>query len=121
PRPASSRWIARRRPDRSARLERRRLVLVADQRVQPVSHRDAVRGTESDPAGGSWPWRYPRQLGPSGGEGAVTDQMAAAAAHPSRVTPVIGHGSDCKRDLWICWWIFPAFYTLFGVIFVPLT
>ncbi|MCI3273446.1 hypothetical protein [Streptomyces cylindrosporus] len=26
-----------------------------------------------------------------------------------------------KRDLWICWWVFPVFYTLFGVIFVPLT
>ena len=28
---------------------------------------------------------------------------------------------DGKLDLWICWWIFPVFYTLFGLIFVPLT
>lgn len=26
-----------------------------------------------------------------------------------------------KTDLWICWWILPAFYTLFGIIFVVLT
>ena len=26
-----------------------------------------------------------------------------------------------KLDLWICWWTIPAFYTLFAVIFVPLT
>ena len=26
-----------------------------------------------------------------------------------------------NTDLWICWWVFPAFYTLFGVIFVLLT
>jgi hypothetical protein len=32
-----------------------------------------------------------------------------------------GPGSrDRKPDLWICWWIFPAFYSLFGLIFVPL-
>jgi hypothetical protein len=24
-------------------------------------------------------------------------------------------------DLWACWWVFPPFYTLFGIIFVPLT
>ena len=24
-------------------------------------------------------------------------------------------------DLWVCWWVFPPFYTLFGIIFVPLT
>jgi hypothetical protein len=24
-------------------------------------------------------------------------------------------------DMWICWWVFPPFYTLFGIIFVPLT
>jgi hypothetical protein len=24
-------------------------------------------------------------------------------------------------DLWTCWWVFPPFYTLFGIIFVPLT
>lgn len=29
--------------------------------------------------------------------------------------------ADTRRGLWICWWIFPAFYTLFAVIFVPLT
>jgi len=26
-----------------------------------------------------------------------------------------------KADLWVCWWLFPLFYTLFGVIFVGLT
>jgi hypothetical protein len=26
-----------------------------------------------------------------------------------------------KADLWACWWTIPAFYTLFAVIFVPLT
>jgi hypothetical protein len=26
-----------------------------------------------------------------------------------------------KLDLWICWWVLPFFYTLFGVIFVLLT
>lgn len=32
-----------------------------------------------------------------------------------------GRGSaESKRDLRICWWIFPAFYSLFGLIFVPL-
>ena len=25
-----------------------------------------------------------------------------------------------KADLWVCWWLFPVFYTLFGVIFVVL-
>lgn len=30
-------------------------------------------------------------------------------------------GPDARRGLWICWWIFPVFYTLFGLIFVPLT
>ena len=29
--------------------------------------------------------------------------------------------TDEKRDLWICWWTFPVFYTLFGIIFVLLT
>jgi len=26
-----------------------------------------------------------------------------------------------KLDLWICWWAFPVFYSLFGLIFVVLT
>jgi hypothetical protein len=26
-----------------------------------------------------------------------------------------------KVDLWVCWWVFPIFYTLFGLIFVLLT
>lgn len=30
-------------------------------------------------------------------------------------------GADGKRDLWICWWTAPAFYLLFGLIFVLLT
>lgn len=30
-------------------------------------------------------------------------------------------GPDGKRDLWICWWTAPAFFTLFGLIFVLLT
>jgi hypothetical protein len=31
-----------------------------------------------------------------------------------------GDRRDGKLDLWICWWIFPVFYSLFGLIFVPL-
>jgi hypothetical protein len=38
--------------------------------------------------------------------------LAAAARVPHR---------DGKLDLWICWWILPVFYTLFGLIFVLLT
>jgi hypothetical protein len=46
---------------------------------------------------------------------AASPATASAAAHGGgRYSP----GS--KRDLWICWWIFPAFYSLFGLIFVPL-
>lgn len=30
-------------------------------------------------------------------------------------------GPGARRGLWICWWIFPFFYTLFALIFVPLT
>ena len=33
----------------------------------------------------------------------------------------LGAGPDGKRDLWICWAVAPAFFTLFGVIFVLLT
>lgn len=26
-----------------------------------------------------------------------------------------------NRDNWICWWVMPFFYTIFGIVFVPLT
>ena len=32
----------------------------------------------------------------------------------------MNHGPDGKRDLWLCWYVFPVFYTLFGIIFVLL-
>lgn len=38
----------------------------------------------------------------------------AAATNTDRYRP------KTKTDLWICFWIVPAFYTLFGIIFVPL-
>ncbi len=41
----------------------------------------------------------------------------AAAEH----RPMTDGGRSPKLDLWICWWTFPIFYSLFGVIFVLLT
>jgi hypothetical protein len=32
-----------------------------------------------------------------------------------------GRSTKPNLDLWICWWLLPAFYTAFAVIFVPLT
>ncbi|HVU60149.1 MAG TPA: hypothetical protein VG899_03410 [Mycobacteriales bacterium] len=26
-----------------------------------------------------------------------------------------------NRDLWLCWWVMPFFYLIFGIVFVPLT
>lgn len=26
-----------------------------------------------------------------------------------------------NRDLWLCWWVMPVFYQIFGIVFVPLT
>ena len=43
---------------------------------------------------------------------------ATAALHTQ--VPTADRGSG-KLDLWICWWVFPVFYALFGVIFVVLT
>jgi hypothetical protein len=39
----------------------------------------------------------------------------------SEPAPIAGDGRRSRLDLWICWWTIPAFYVLFGVIFVPLT
>jgi hypothetical protein len=42
------------------------------------------------------------------------------AAPPA--APAVRRGSGRSLlDLWTCWWVFPPFYTLFGIIFVPLT
>jgi hypothetical protein len=38
---------------------------------------------------------------------------AAAVGAPAHPRP--------KLDLWLCWWTFPVFYALFGLIFVVLT
>jgi ABC-type Fe3+ transport system permease subunit len=46
----------------------------------------------------------------------TSETREAAIASPPR-----RRGRDGKLDLWICWWVFPVFYTLFGVIFVLLT
>lgn len=52
----------------------------------------------------------------------MTTRAAPAGAPPvSPAPPPARHGRDGKRDLWISWWVFPVFYTLFGVIFVALT
>jgi hypothetical protein len=40
------------------------------------------------------------------------------AAEP--VAEVVDQGRRAKLDQWICWWVYPFFYTLFGIIFVPL-
>jgi hypothetical protein len=40
---------------------------------------------------------------------------AVAGRHPGR------EARDGKLDQWICWWTIPVFFTLFGLIFVPLT
>ena len=40
----------------------------------------------------------------------------AAAAAPSKVKP-----PKVNRDLWLCWWVMPFFYQIFGIVFVPLT
>ena len=45
---------------------------------------------------------------------------AATAVSASQVS-VGDDPRSPKLDLWICWWVFPVFYTLFGVIFVVLT
>jgi hypothetical protein len=37
------------------------------------------------------------------------------------VTSATVHPHEGKLDVWICWWVLPVFYTLFGVIFVLLT
>ncbi len=50
--------------------------------------------------------------------------MTPASPAPASAAVGVGAGRyrrDSKLDLWICWWIFPVFYTLFGLIFVPLT
>ena len=44
----------------------------------------------------------------------------ARAAIPAAPEPAGGRTSP-KLDLWICWWVFPVFYALFGLIFVVLT
>ena len=43
----------------------------------------------------------------------------AAVAPPGQ--PDRAARNRSKLDLWICWWVLPFFYTLFGVIFVLLT
>lgn len=47
----------------------------------------------------------------------MTAPSAATASAPGGAAA----GPDPRRGLWICWWIFPVFYTLFGLIFVLLT
>jgi hypothetical protein len=42
------------------------------------------------------------------------------AAPPAARRPGAGQRADTV-DLWICWWILPFFYTMFGLIFVLLT
>ena len=43
------------------------------------------------------------------------------AASPAVPAVSAGRGGRRLLDLWACWWVFPPFYTLFGIIFVPLT
>lgn len=43
------------------------------------------------------------------------------AAASAAVRPDDENRRNSKLDLWICWWILPFFYTLFGLIFVLLT
>ena len=43
-----------------------------------------------------------------------TTASTATYADPDRYRP------KSKIDLWICWWVLPVFYNLFGLIFVPL-
>ncbi|MBO2447678.1 hypothetical protein J4573_11310 [Actinomadura barringtoniae] len=45
--------------------------------------------------------------------------MSDTAVSDAALSEAAERGS--KTDLWICWWILPGFYTLFGIIFVPLT
>lgn len=51
----------------------------------------------------------------------MTRSRVAEAGTAVDLIPPGRHGKDGKLDLWVCWWIFPVFYTLFGVIFVLLT
>ena len=46
--------------------------------------------------------------------------MTATATSAAAATRTVEPHED-KRDLWVCWWVLPVFYTLFGLIFVPLT
>jgi hypothetical protein len=51
-------------------------------------------------------------------------ETAPAPAAPTTADPadsVDRHRPKSKIDLWICFWVVPVFYTLFGVIFVALT
>lgn len=45
----------------------------------------------------------------------------APAAGPPAYADPDGHRPKTKTDLWICWWILPIFYQMFGIIFVLLT
>jgi hypothetical protein len=49
----------------------------------------------------------------------VTTAVATREAVDTRIDPA-RYRRPSKIDQWICWWTLPAFYTLFGIIFVPL-
>jgi uncharacterized membrane protein (DUF441 family) len=92
--------------DRSAGLERAGVVLLPQRRVRALHHRDVLRRT-----------RRTATSGRRGGSQRVSSVVSTGSA-PS-TTPVQPPKAG-KRNVWLVFWIVPAFYMAFGVIFFAL-
>src|SRR4051794_24338871 len=89
----------RRLSGRAAGLEWVRFVLAAQRRFRALRHRDVLPAAVSADA--------------SGGRGGAVGMTTVTSPPPESTHR--GSSGRAKRDIWITYWIFGAFYTVFSL------